>query len=511
MALPIADRAPNIPKAEELAAEVSLPLFGPEVYLLFSLTFIYYLGYAVGFMPDIFWDLLVPASMGLACIYGSLSLFKTNPAYVLTAYFWFLVTCACYYGLGGAALYIGSRTTIQVILSFYYASQAELQKAHLIVATSITIVAVMCNLIIGRKVPYVSGEIIKTPEGIDLKTVGLIAMTFGLVIQLTLDMPYQFGIIEETSGLRNLSAIVYVGIVLLSYSGFGGDKLALALALSATVFEVTIGLLLFQKMSPIISVVMYSIGWIMRRPKTINAGLVVAMVMGSYSLLAPFAGFCREELLLTKGERQGSAFERMEIILQYLEDSTARRAIEDDYQPWLARLSYLNAQGFAVAAYDSGRPSNGLDNFLYVFIPRFIMPDKPIISDVGADFNEAVTGSRLSSTSPTIMVEGYYLYGWLGVFALMPVYGSIIGLYSRFGFRKLQEGKIALFPAILMMMISGMQNDNNLLTSTFGGGVIIVAFTLICAAAQLFIELVTRHLKERAGKAGETRATAPPT
>lgn len=476
------------------------PLLGPEVYLLTGLTFVYYLGYAVGFMPDIFWNFFVPASMGLACIYGALRLFQTNPAYVLTAYFWFLATCAVYYGLGGAAMSIGTETTILAILSFYNSSQAELQKAHLIIATSITIVSIVCHLIIGRKVPYAGGEIIKTPEGLDIRTVGIVAMSIGLLCQIAFDIPYQFGLIEETSALRNLSAVVYVGIVVLSYAGFGGDRTSLAISISATAFEFLIGLLLFQKMPPIIAIVMCSVGWIMRRPKIRNAASVLAFIMISYSLLAPFSGFAREELLLTKGERQGSPAERIEIILQYIEDSTLRRAVDDEYQPWLARLSYLNAQGFAVSAYDSGRPSNALDNFIYIFVPRFIMPDKPIISDIGADFNEAVNGSRLSSTSPTILVEGYYLYGWLGVFTLMPVYGAIIGLYSRFSFAKLRDGKIALFPAIMMMMMSGMQNDNNLLTSTFGGGVIIIAFTIICAAIQLLLDLVSAHLSGNTGR-----------
>jgi hypothetical protein len=493
--------APGVPAVQVLTGPAA-SLFGPEVYLLLGLTFIYFLGSAVGFMPDIFWNFFVPASMGSACIYGALRLFQTNPAYILTAYFWFLSTCAVYYGLGGAAMAIGTDTTIQVILNFYSSSQAELEKAHLIIATSITLVSITCHLMIGRKVPYVSGEIIKTPEGINIRTVGIVGMTVGLVCQIVFDLPYQLGVIEETSALRNLTAVVYVGIVMLSYAGFGGDRAALAIAVCVTVFEFLVGLLLFQKMSPIICIVMCSVGWIMRRPKIRNAASVLAFIMISYSLLAPFCGYARDELLLTKGERQGSPAERLEIILQYLEDSTARRATDDDYQPWLARLSYLNAQGFAISSYDAGRPSNSLDNFIYVFVPRMIMPDKPIISDIGADFNEAVTGSRLSSTSPTILVEGYYLYGWLGVFTLMPIYGVIIGLYSRFSFAKLQDGKIALFPAILMMMLSGMQNDNNLLTSTFGGGVIIVAVTIICMTVQLLVDLVMAHLKERAGAAG---------
>jgi hypothetical protein len=471
------------------------PLLGPEVYLLLGLTFIYYLGAAVGFMPDMFWDLFVPASMGIACVYGALNLFQINPAYVLTAYFWFLVTCAVYYGLGGAAMAIGSETTIQVILNFYNASPAELQKAHLIIATSISIVATTCNLIIGRKVPYAGGDIIRTPEGINLKLIGILAVVLGLVVELTIDLPYQFGLIDETSGLRSLSAIVFVGIIVLSYVGFNGDRTAQLIAISVTLFQFIIGLMLFQKMPPIIAVVMYSIGWLMRRPKRRNAACVVGFILFSYSLLAPFSGFAREELILTKGERQGTPLDRLEIMLLYLEDSTARRAVDDDYQPWLARLSYLNAQGFAVSAFDSGRPSNGLDNFIYIFVPRIIMPDKPIISDVSADFNEAVNGSRLSASSPTILVEGYYLFGWLGVFTLMPVYGAILGLYSRFSFAKLRDGKIAFFPALLMMMMSGMQNDNNLLTSTFGGGVIIVAFTVICAAIQVLLDLVADHLK----------------
>ena len=500
MAIPTATPAaiPTLDVTVPLSGAVGVarqPLFGPEVYLLLGLTFVYYLGYAVGFMPDIFWSFFVPATMGCACIFGALRLFQINPAFVLTAYFWFLATCAVYYGVGGAAMAIGTETTIQVILNFYNASELELQKTHVIIATSITIVTIVCNLIIGRKVPYTGGEIIKTPEGLDIRTVGIIALSIGLLVQLIIDLPYQFGFITETSALRNLSAIVYVGIVILSYAGFGGDRFSLVLSVSVTAFEFLIGLLLFQKMPPIIAIVMCSVGWIMRRPHIRNAASVLAFIMISYSLLAPFASFARDELLLTKGERLGSPAERVEIILQYIEDSTARRAVDDEYQPWLARLSYLNAQGFAVSAYDSGRPSNSLDNFIYIFVPRFIMPDKPIISDVAADFNEAVTGSRLSSSSPTILVEGYYLYGWLGVFLLMPIYGAVIGLYSRFSLAKLRDGKIALFPAIMMMMISGMQNDNALLTSTFGGGVIIVVFTVICAAIQLLLDLITAHLK----------------
>jgi hypothetical protein len=483
--------------ATSSTAATALPegvLFGPEVPVLIGLTAIYHLGYAVGFMPDVFWTFFVPASLGCALIYGALHLFQSNPIYVMTAYFWFLVTTACFYGVGGAAMYLGTDTTIQVIQSFYNFSDEEFRKTHIVVATSLMVTVVVANLVMGRRLPYDGGEVFKTPEGMDLRTIGLVALLIGLSVELTIDLPYQFGLIEETSGLRSLTAIVFVGIVILSYVGFGGDKIALTVAAGVTLFQIIIGLLLFQKMPPIVAIVVFSVGWIIKRPKVQNAFIVVLAIMVTYTLLAPFSGYARNELILLKGERGGTIADRLEVTLQYIEESAPEESRSDDYQPWLARLSYLNAQAFAVSAFDAGRPATSLDNLIYVFVPRAIMPDKPIISDVGADFNQAVNGNRNSASSPTIPVEVYYLYGWFGVLFLTPVYAAILGLYSRLSVSWLSNSKIFFFPAVFMMMLAGMQNDNSLISSTFGGGVIIAVASVACAFGQKAIEFAGAHL-----------------
>ncbi|MDH6185995.1 hypothetical protein [Polaromonas sp. CG_23.6] len=88
--------------------------------------------------------------------------------------------------------------------------------------------------------------------------------------------------------------------------------------------------------------------------------------------------------------------------------------LESDYYPW-ARFCYTPSQAAAIDLYDSGNGGTDIELIGWVFLPRFLFPNKPVITATGQEFNYKLTGSMNSSTGQGVFVNGYYNLGFIGV------------------------------------------------------------------------------------------------
>jgi hypothetical protein len=132
-----------------------------------------------------------------------------------------------------------------------------------------------------------------------------------------------------------------------------------------------------------------------------------------------------------------------------------------------------------------------------LLIPRAIWPDKPVISDIGRDFNVLATGNPFSSSAPGIFADAYYNMGWVGVPLLMIPIGLWFYLMSRYALWVQATGRWLHFPVVLMAMRMGFRVDGIIVLDIIGNSVI-MCFMLVGAefAEHMFAAMRGKTLGE---------------
>lgn len=403
-----------------------------ETFLHICLSGLTLLAYGIASVPEVVWTAILPGTLLILLPWGSLELYKTDPLYLLTAGFWFRITAAVYYGLGGLFRVLASDTTMIQILSFFNPNQDEMNKAQLVGTISICIIIAVSNLVEGSRNKATSTNIIPIEAEKWLPAIVYSCLLIGVpaLVYFTMQSFLEFDPENaETNGVRQIANLAYLGIFLAVYAGLRGGKTMLLIGIVGTVVLVLDGALRMTKQDMLLPLILAAIAHLLWRPNLRNAALWVATIGLTYSLFVPFISYSREEAVRRYGTPYVGLDARLELIDSYLSGDRSGVTFNDDYQPWLARITYLPAQAFAVVSYDASRPGTSLDHALYVFVPRLLMPDKPVFQP-GLDFNVAAMGFRDSQSTPTIVAEGYYVGGWLGVIFWMSLYGAAIGLYT---------------------------------------------------------------------------------
>jgi len=137
------------------------------------------------------------------------------------------------------------------------------------------------------------------------------------------------------------------------------------------------------------------------------------------------------------------------------------------YHPW-SRLSYLPAQTAAVHFYDAGRGGEDLKLIPWLFVPRFMAPEKPSITKTSADFHTKITGFEGSSTGQGIFVSGYYNAGWLGLGLVAVLCGGILAQTSAISRVVLRNRDAILFPLVLLGVYMAFRIDGHFVADYFG-------------------------------------------
>ena len=158
--------------------------------------------------------------------------------------------------------------------------------------------------------------------------------------------------------------------------------------------------------------------------------------------------------------------------------------MEPETQSALSRLSYVNAAAMVVSWHDAGMTGESLDYALTVFVPRFIWPDKPIITSVGTDLYTAATAQIGSSISPGLFAEAYWNFGWLGVPVLMIPLGIILAVFSRYSLAMMGHERWLHMPVILLGVWAGIRVDGWYVADIVGGCGTALAFALAIFAIE---------------------------
>lgn len=209
---------------------------------------------------------------------------------------------------------------------------------------------------------------------------------------------------------RSLSNLLLVAVVLAAAHQGRGSRFLRSAAIIMVVVQAVTGLLMLNKGQALMPIVALCVGyaWRLGVRKVALPGLVVLvfafLVIGSP--VTTGRNLFGSSAYVDWGARVAVLW------TEIFEPKT--NSIENEYYPW-SRLCYTPPQAAALDFYDSGHGGDDYEKAGWIFLPRFLFPDKPVMTAAGPDIHYRITGYLNSATGLGIFVDGYYNLGIIGV------------------------------------------------------------------------------------------------
>jgi hypothetical protein len=116
-------------------------------------------------------------------------------------------------------------------------------------------------------------------------------------------------------------------------------------------------------------------------------------------------------------------------------------------------------------------------------IPRALWPDKPVVSDIGTDFNEMVSGFNTSALGVVVFADAYWNFGWAGLLIFIPA-GFFLWWAGRNARQIVETRDWIMMPFVLITFRIAMSVDNFLVLSWLTPGVIAAILLLVLRFAK---------------------------
>lgn len=428
-------------------------------------------------------NLILPFAIVIGLGLGCLRMARRKVATILTPMFCFRVSLLFYSGFGSLVPVLGGEENLAVLQTFFYFNDEDLLKFNivsLLFAIFINMSTVIGNAVLSR-LKFDSSQKsavarLIEPSNISLLVVGITILVIGNMVYFIFILPFQFGLgtgsVPQVLAQVALSGLI--GLFLCTiWSLQNRPKLAwlfvgIALLLSA------IGLTTYSKSDVIMPLIMIGAAYIYARPTVPRSLFWLVVILTTFALSQPVTSYGRGVIFERYGSSSAPAGinERMNIIVDYYTEPTEVRDVEANYAA--IRFSYVNIGAFAISEYDIGNPIDTYSRSWAVFIPRFLWPDKPILTDISRDMNFAITGNDQSAVAPGFASEAYWNAGFVGVVLGGIIIGTLLWLWSLYSIQVQVLGAWHLFPVVLLGVRSGVRSDGLLVTDLFGP--IFVAF-----------------------------------
>ena len=407
-------------------------------------------------------DKILPIAFCGTLVWTAFQLIRANRLMIWTPLPWFLAACAAYFGFGPLVYHFGRSGTVAVLSTFYPVEESDLW--HTNILNAISVFVVMASYMLGARLVRIDRHpIVQEVDTGLLQRTAIIFLSLGLAVKYLLALPYYFGMLDLTvpGGILQLQSFSLLAIiVVMVLVSKGGTKWRLVLY-PLVAAELATAILEFSKMSVLITLMTLTLGWYLTRPRAWVLFAGAALLVTTYVATTPLVPFGRGEIVNRTGTiYQAGLAERAEILTGYLESGDASGGVEfSGHQSWWARLSYVNAQTFAMRSYDGGSPGRSFTLAGYAFVPRALWPDKPSITGVAEDFTFLVTGIRASSSAPGAFAEAYWNGGWLMVVLSCVYLGVLFTGFSYYAVRRMALMDVSLLPVVFIGIRMGFRPD----------------------------------------------------
>jgi hypothetical protein len=412
-----------------------------------------------------------PGLLMATCLMTAYCVVRVQPLAVWSPLPWFLAVYALYYGFGPLSYLFGSEESIAFMDAYYPVEASDL--LHTNTLNSVALLCVCAGVLFWQagigsgKAPESSG-FRSVPDGY-VRRVVMVFLAIGLPVKYALSLPYQLGLYDFVvpGSVAFLSKLV--GLTLIILIGYYGvlPRAYRVLTHVLLVSELLTAAMTFSKLEILTTLLMIVLGLYLRhsRMRTIVVGALVLCAL--YALLVPFVLFARaaydprgvssmSDLAASAGEYRGLDEHDLDTLLA-------------GAQIWWTRLSYANAQTFAIQSFDSGAAGDSLTMAVYAFVPRALYPDKPMMS-VGDKFTELVTGREATSFSAAgIFGEAYWNGGWVPLMVMGILVGVALAGIGAFSMRAIGEGGLAYLPVVFIGLLMGLRPDDWFVLVYLGG------------------------------------------
>lgn len=277
--------------------------------------------------------------------------------------------------------------------------------------------------------------------------------------------------------IRSLGNLTIASFYLLQfYHGRNQKKLHLIGLILAIIFSI-LGIISFNKTDAILPLGVTAIAYAVRSNSKIKLLIAFIFIFIFFQFIGGPIAYSR---VLISNQANVSILDRIKLIEDGIE-SYKIGDIRSDFN-WWSRISYVNSQAAAINFYNNEDGGDDFYKILWVFVPRFLAPNKPIITSTGSDFYHKITGNYGSSTGQGIFANGYYNLGYFGVIFNAIVCGFIIGRTSALSRFIMESRSYILFPIIFLGILIAYRIDGTMIADYLGTFSIIIYVLMLLLA-----------------------------
>jgi len=399
--------------------------------------------------------------------------FRDGAMRVLTDPFLVLVGAfALYFLFGTLLLVIGPEDQASYALQWYPTTAQDAVRVTAMNLLGLAALLFTAGFFPGRRIEKFAQPVIAFFGKLPIKKIFWLFLIIGVGAKLQVlsvdiaatDDVVVLGAIRTLAGLTQLA--ILVGII---YQGRGAGMVHV-IAMTLAISDSAIGLLLFNKSATLMPIVMLLLGLYLRRPSLKLVVISVAILVTVLLALVNPIGDARPRLGVSSHK---SISARLQILGEVF---GANASLHHDSGTW-SRLCYTVSQVAAVGLYEKGQGGDDVELLAWVFVPRALFSDKPIITRSSTEFNKKITGFDTSSNGMGLFVSGYYNLGWVGLFLASILAGWILAIFSAISRAVVASGSLILLPVGLIGSFMAFRIDGHFVADYLGPfGMVIVPF-----------------------------------
>lgn len=418
--------------------------------------------------------------LGLAVALPTLlAVFRRGFTVVLTDHrLIFLAAFSLYFLFGAALPAVGPVRQAESSLSLYPTDPSSALRADAVNALGFGVALLTSGLSRGRwlgnQAGRVAGFVGRVPYN---RVVGLFLLIGAAATsyRIPFDLGFRQGVVS--GAVRALAQLSLVAIFMASSSRGANERVLRWFGVALTVVLVVVGAAQFMKSEALLPLLALMGGLAFRFGTRRVLPIGLALIVAAFWFLGDLVNYGRSA---TGTSNSPSSLSQR---WSYLQEGWAiSRSLGEapEYGYW-GRLCYVPAQVAALEFRDEGRGGNGLQLMWWVFVPRFLAPNKPQMTGMFAEFNEKITGSDLSSNSPGIFGSGYYHGGWWGLWLASVLCGWILAQTSAIARAVYVHRAALLMPFSLLGMFIAFRIDGDFIPDYLGVFMFIL-YPLLAAA-----------------------------
>ncbi len=403
-----------------------------------------------------------PTGMLVATWFVAYRIMKADELSIWTPLPWYLAACGLYFGVGPLLYVIGSETLRRYLTDVYSVSDADLLRVNLlnVVGVGVTLALVaLYSRAVPRSFPNPKRE---AHRGFCPGRLAVLFLGIGLPVKYLLALPYRFGLVHWVlpGAVLNLDQFVSISIIPMSLVAWRRKNVWTGVWLAVVFSELATALLQFSKWAILQVLICVILGIELRRK---GLRFVVVAGLGSVAvavMLTSFVQAARGALTGVSGQfYRGTLDQRAAVAAEVWKSDREESRGLNRFEAFWVRICYVPEELFGMNQYNSGSSGNSVLMAVFAPVPRVFWSEKPIITSVGTGFNELMTGSASSASSPTVYGELYWNGGWLGVVfgaAFVGILFCIIDRYSRWA---IVGRRWHLLPVVIMGLTMGYRID----------------------------------------------------